>query len=231
MVRNQTARAYLGANIARALAALGVAGMVRHASVYWVGGSSRCAGAADQPACTEAQIAAYNSWLRTVIGAAGAEFLMHVDGPFWNGCWPAPCPHWNVGGYSPTSIAASGVTGLLGESWAMGSLQHAVETLRSANPLLQHVLLLNDVPNCDLDSSKKCSTGSLQGDDDDWFNILDQLGLNRTWGIWDFADGGVGDPNDYGDAKNDGSGLTLKGKLHAARAARIKTDDGGRTTW
>ena len=106
----------------------------------------------------------------------------------------------------------------------MGSLQHAVETLRAASPLLRDVLLLNDVPDCDLDKAKKCSTGSLQSDDENWFGILGQLGLNRTWGVSDFSDGGVGDSNDYGDAENDGSGLTPKGKLHAARAARMKTD-------
>jgi hypothetical protein len=60
----------------------------------------------------------------------------------------------------------------------MGSLEHAVETLRAAAPQLQ-ILLLNDVPNCDLDPAHKCSTGSLQGDDDDWFRILDTLGLNK----------------------------------------------------
>ena len=149
------------------------------------------------------------------------------------------------------------MTGILGESWAMGSLEHAVETLRAAAPQLQ-ILLLNDVPNCDLDPAHKCSTGSLQGDDDDWFRILDTLGLNKcgfrsalllfsifrvkmmpmqarvkprkensqkcagpshsTWGVWDLFDGGSGDTNSYGDAKNDGSGLTAKGKLHAARA-------------
>jgi hypothetical protein len=221
VVRNATARAYLHANIARVLGRPGIAGVVQHVSVYWVGSSKRCTGAASKPACTESQITEYNTELYSLIKNSGAQFLLHVDGPFWNGCWPAPCPHWNVAGYSPASIAASRVTGLLGESWAMGSLQHAVETLRAACPLLRDVLLLNDVPNCDLDQAKKCSTGSLQSDDEDWFNILGRLGLNRTWGVWDFADGGVGDANDYGDAKNDGSGLTTKGKLHAARAAQI----------
>lgn len=36
--------------------------------------------------------------------------------------------------------------------------------------------------------------------------------------MWDFVDGGFGDKNSYGDVMNDGSGLTRKGRLHAARA-------------
>ena len=103
----------------------------------------------------------------------------------------------------------------------MGSLQNAVTTLQAAtgSRLRDNLLLLNDVPNCDLDRTRKCSTGSLRSDDDDWFHTLGALGLNDTWGVWDLVDGGVGDVNDYGDALNDGTGLTPKGKLHAARAS------------
>jgi hypothetical protein len=85
VVRNATANAYLRKNVACALAAPGVAGKVRHASVYWLGGGQRCKGDAKQAPCSESQVAAYNTGLASTISAAGAEFLMHVDGPFWNG--------------------------------------------------------------------------------------------------------------------------------------------------
>ena len=84
VVRNATANAYLRKNVARALAAPGVAGKVRRASVYWLGGSQRCKGDAKQAPCSESQVAAYNTGLASTISAAGAEFLMHVDGPFFN---------------------------------------------------------------------------------------------------------------------------------------------------
>ena len=36
---------------------------------------------------------------------------------------------WNVAGYSPRSIRAAGAAGLLGESWASGSLRGALRVL------------------------------------------------------------------------------------------------------
>jgi hypothetical protein len=41
-----------------------------------------------------------------------------------------------------------------------------------------------------------------------------------TLQVWDFVDGGTGDSNQYGDALNDGTGLTAKGKLHRAQAQK-----------
>ena len=79
-----------------------------------------------------------------------------------------------------------------------------------------------DVPNCDDPAAKKkCSTGSLAGDTAAWFGTLARLGLNGTWGVWDFVDGGLGDANQYGDARNDGAGLSPKGLLHRAQALRL----------
>lgn len=79
-----------------------------------------------------------------------------------DGCWPAPCPSWNINGYTPASIKAADVRGLFGESWAQGSLYGGVSTLLASRAVpLDGILLVNDVPNCDIDSSVKCSLGSL----------------------------------------------------------------------
>ena len=40
--------------------------------------------------------------------------------------------------------------------------------------------------------------------------------------MWDFVDGGLGDNNQYGDALNDGTGLTEKGVLHRQRALSLR---------
>lgn len=71
----------------------------------------------------------------------------------------------------------------------MGSLGGAVHVLLESQAVAaEDVLLLNDVPNCDIPSANKtCSTGSLPGDDASWFATLAKLGLNGTWGVWDFV--------------------------------------------
>jgi hypothetical protein len=227
VVRNASARQYLLGNVRRALAVPAVAASVQFASTYWLGNSNRCTGAGSLPKCTEAQITDYVREVQQTIHEAGKRHLLHVDGPFWDGCPALPggatcnATAWNVAGYSPRSMRDAAVAGLMGESWAMGSLRRSVRALLDAKAVAtEDVLLLNDVPNCDLPAANRsCSTGSLAGDDAMWFDDLSSLGLN-AWGVWDFIDGGLGDSNEYGDARNDGGGLTAKGELHRAQALR-----------
>ena len=193
---------------------------VRFVSVYWM--SAYCA-ARGASFCSEADITTFNTALQALVRAnsppaSSFAYLQHVDGPFWEGCWPQPCnaTAWKVGGYTPKSL--QGADALLGESWVQGSLKGAVATLWTATNNTfgtSNTLLLNDVPNCDLyPSTKPCSTGSLTNDDSVWFSWLQQMGLNGTWGVWDSFDGGLYDANYYGDCLNNGTGLTAKGALH-----------------
>eukprot|EP00041_Stephanoeca_diplocostata_P021564 m.503845 g.503845 ORF g.503845 m.503845 type:complete len:415 (+) comp21853_c0_seq18:89-1333(+) len=248
VVHNTTAQAYLLKNIRTVLALDAVQQYVDHASVYWLGASTRCTGGVNVDAttvsplgggdwqvhgrdvqgsapsiCTEDDIAQYNTALRTTFASENVSFLAHVDGPFWNGCTPQPCDpkKWIVSGYSPASLKRARVDGLLGESWTMGTLVDAVETLLAFGTVpAREVVLLNDVPNCDLQSTFKCSTGSVASDTAQWFQWWQQLGLG-AWGVWDFIDGGIGDSNGYGDVLLEANGsvsLTAKGRLHAAFA-------------
>ena len=113
--------------------------------------------------------------------------------------------------------------GLLAESWVQGSLVGGLQSLQA-----QHVfdpadiLVITDVPNCDLHPSTPCATGSLAGDVAAWFQMLASVGLNGTWAVWDYVDGSRTDPsNYYGDAwSNDTVSLTAKGVLHRAQALR-----------
>ena len=121
--------------------------------------------------------------------------------------------------YNPTSIIQSGASAVMAESWTQGTLVNGVESLISSGFDRRRLLLLNDVPNCDLDPRHPCSTGSVESDTATWFKWLDALQLSQTWGVWDFIDAGLNDVNDYGDVTADGKNLTTKGRLHAARAA------------
>jgi hypothetical protein len=59
-------------------------------------------------------------------------------------------------GYSPTSLKNAHIDGLMGESWAMGSLAGALQVLlRSGAIGVRDVLMLNDVPNCDIPSAAR----------------------------------------------------------------------------
>ena len=49
-----------------------------------------CTGAGSLPKCTEAQITDYISDVLQTIHAAGMRHLLHVDGPFWDGCPALP---------------------------------------------------------------------------------------------------------------------------------------------
>ena len=137
---------------------------------------------------------------------------------------PPPCAMESIGRKLdvPTRPPAAAVAqGVMAESWCMGTLLPDARSLLAAGGATKDtLLLLNDVPDCDLDPVKKCSTGSLASDTSTWFGWLDELGLTDTWGVWQLVDGGVGDPNDYGDGTNDGTALTAKGQLHRARALK-----------
>lgn len=224
VVRNLTARRCLKANIVRALQMPVTSRVVAHVSVYWLGGSSRCNGMGGLPKCSSSDIAGYNADLGDAIRGAGMHFLAHVDGPFWDGCWPQPCSTWDVAGYGPASLnRAAGVDGIMAESWTMGSLLGGARRLLSdGTAAADTLLLLNDVPNCDLDPAKKCSTGSVASDTAAWFAWLDELELT-SWGVWDLFDGGMGDENDYGDGLDDGTGLTSKGRLHRMHGGQFAT--------
>mmetsp|Transcript_7051 Transcript_7051/g.20837 ORF Transcript_7051/g.20837 Transcript_7051/m.20837 type:complete len:175 (+) Transcript_7051:2-526(+) len=169
-------------------------------------------------------IAGYLQELVAMAAKAGIPFVAHVDGPFWAGCPTAPCPDWDVGGFSPGSLRAGGVAGVMAESWAQGNLGvAAAELIRQGGATASTLQMLCDVPNCDL-SARPCSTGNVDSDNDYWFRTINALGLS-SWGVWDLIDGGVGDPNEYGDVLNNGSGLTRKGQIHAAHARAASRSD------
>jgi hypothetical protein len=184
-------------------------------SLYWLSAAYFC----QNDACTEAQITGLNSAIASTVRNAGFKYLQHVDGPFWEGCWPQPCSSWNVNGYTPSSIA--GADALFAESWVQGSLLGGVRTLIQRGIYsATSILLVNDVPNCDLySSSHPCSTGSLASDTSTWFGWLADAGLKGTWSVWAATDGDLqsatsGNGNFYGDLLTNGTGLTAKGQLH-----------------
>ena len=224
VVRNASARSYLLANINRTLSLPRMAS-VRHASTYWLGESSRCTGRGGHQVCTEAQITDYLSSVQRVINMHAASHLVHLDGQIWEACWPQPCSPdtWGVGGYSPRSLREASVQGVMAESWAQGSLRGAVATLLAAKAVPpSELLLLNDVPNCgQANSSRPCATGTLEGDMAHWFRDLEALGLQTTFGAWDWVDGGLPQPSNYGIVSNDGSTLTEKGKIVQAQVGML----------
>jgi hypothetical protein len=253
VVRVPANRAYLLGLLGAALALPAVQQHVGFVSLYWLGASWFCAGASPSTRCTEDEIANFTADVKARVeggesggggggGGGGGSFtyLQHLDGPFWDACWPQPCPVWNISGYSPSSLAASGVQGLLAESWVQGSLLGGVKRLLAEGVVApDRLLLLTDVPNCDLyPSTHPCSTGTLAGDVAAWFGILDETGIaNGTWGVWAGLDGGLqDDANFYGDLLANATGLTLKGQLHRARAlqdaaAAAARDEGGGGGW
>ena len=154
-------------------------------------------------------------------------FLTHLDGPFWDACWPQPCAAWSYGGYSPESLNGT-ADGILAESWAMGSLVGGARALFAGGIVSpETLLLLGDTPNCDLPGGKPCSTGSLAGDIAAWTLDVQQLGVSDHWGVWALVDGGSEDVNGYGDLTQDGRNLTAKGLLHRARALAAATAAAG----
>jgi hypothetical protein len=214
VVHDARARAYLLARVGDVLAAPGVARGLVAASVYWLGAFCEAHGAGF---CAPSDIAALTRDLRGVAHAAGVAYVQHLDGTFWDACWPQPCAAWNYGGYSLASLNAT-ADGLLAESWVQGSLVGGVRALvASGVATAASVLLLDDTPNCDLSGAPPCATGSLAGDAKAWAGMLAETGV-RAWGVWDAVDGGVAGANDYGDVTNDGTNLTAKGFLHRARA-------------
>jgi hypothetical protein len=210
-VNNITARKYLNARFADILATPGVRGSVA-SSVYWMG--AYCDAQANL--CSQADVRALTISLRATSNGMGVPYLQHLDGPFWDKCWPQPCSAalWNYGGYSPLSLNGS-ADGLFAESWLMGSLRGGVEFLYSLGVVQNtSLLLLDDTPNCDMEPSHPCSSGSLSGDVSGWAATRRSLQLS-SWGVWNGVDGGRADPNFYGDVANNGSALTAKGRLHA----------------
>ena len=213
-VNNVTARSYLQARFADILSTPGVRGCVA-ASVYWLG--AYCD--AQTNLCSQADVHSLTSSLRTTANGVGVPYLQHLDGTFWDKCWPQPCDPalFNYGGYSPASLNGS-ADGLLAESWFMGSLHGGVTTLYKLGVVKNtSLLLLDDTPNCDVEPSHPCSSGSLSGDISGWAAIRRAVNV-EAWGVWDGVDGGKMDGNYYGDVANNGSVLTEKGKLHARLA-------------
>jgi hypothetical protein len=153
--------------------------------------------------------------------------LLHVDGTLWEGCWPQPCnaSAWSVGGYGPRSIGS--VSGILGESWAQGSLKGAVSTLlATTNVSRDSVLLLSDVPNCDTYASAPCSLSAtnVTTDVQTWLAWLAELQL-PSWGVWNWKDGGALDSNVYGSVWANDT-LTTKGRLFCEAAAALTNETG-----
>ena len=83
------------------------------------------------------------------------------------------------------------------------------------------LLLLDDIPNCDLEPTHPCATGTLVGDIDMWTKDLVNCSLH-AWGVWAAVDGGTNDGNFYGDLNSNGTTLTIKGMLHRKRALQLK---------
>ena len=156
VVHDPQARAYLLSAVRTVLGAEGVSGQIHFVSAYWVGASARCNGRAS--VCTEAEITALIGDLQRIANdIGGATYLQHVDGPFWNS------PGQNVSGYSARSLGQA--QGMMAESWTMGTLAKGVGSLLAAGGATRDtLLLLNDVPNCDLDPTRPCSTGSVGSD-------------------------------------------------------------------
>jgi len=231
-VLNPTARAYVLAQLAMLVTPARAAGLSA-LSLYWMGMACHSLG---EGACSEAAVHAYEAAtagaLRSAAAPAAPLVLNHVDGMFFDACWPQPCATWRYGGYSPASLNGT-ADGLLGESWAMGSLVGAVNKLYALGVYTNTTtLLLDDTPNCDLyPVAKPCSTGSLQGDVAAWGAFLPRMGLGgSTWGVWAAVDGGTGATalgNFYGDLLANGTGLTTKGGLHRARALAGGSAGGG----
>ena len=96
VVHSAAARDYLLARVAAALALPDVRANVGLVSLYWVGAASFCASGG----CSEADIAAFTAAAQAAVHASGPGFryLQHVDGPFWDSCWPQPCQTWGGGG-------------------------------------------------------------------------------------------------------------------------------------
>jgi len=216
-VNNATARAHLTAALAAILAVPALRPpAVEWASVYWMGAACHAAAA-----CSEAAVGDFTAALRAAVRAAtgGAlAYAQHIDGTFWDACWPQPCATWNYGGYSPRSLNNS-ADGIIAESWVQGSLAGGVRALLAGGVVTASTLLLvDDVPNCDLEPSHPCSTGSLAGDVAAWGATLADVGLQGTWAVWNSVDAGAADANFYGDVDRGGANLTAKGLLHRARA-------------
>lgn len=228
VVHDAAARADLLARVADIARAAVAAGATGAASVYWMGAYCLANGPGF---CAPADIAAFSAALRNAVrsGSAGAlGYYQHLDGTFWDACWPQPCAQWDYGGYSPASLLAAHPDGLLAESWAMGSLVGGVARLYAEGVVTNATLLLiDDTPNCDLEVTRPCATGSLRGDIAAWETQLAAVNCTGTWGVWDAVDGGQSDANDYGDLTNDGRNLTAKGFLHRARALATRSAAAG----
>lgn len=167
--------------------------------------------------CTQAQVRQLNEEITaTIHNHTHAKHWLHLDGPFWDKCWPSPCGDWDDAGYSPYSIDVA--DGLLPESWVQGSLKPGVKRiLADTNYTSADIWLMTDVPNCQIPGAPRCSTGSMPGDDALWFQWFDELGL-QSWSVWEFVTGGTQELNEYGDANANGT-LTAKGIRRCQRAA------------
>eukprot|EP00049_Salpingoeca_infusionum_P015818 m.311387 g.311387 ORF g.311387 m.311387 type:complete len:444 (-) comp15953_c0_seq11:329-1660(-) len=221
VVHDSDARAYLLARIADIIALQAIQEHVTFISMYWMGLSFYCT----DGRCTPNEIYEFNHAIQDTIHNSSEFFqhLLHVDGPFWEKCWPQPCSisSFNYSGYTPDSIRQ--LDGLLAESWMQGSLQGGVQMLFDLNVFnASNVLLMNDVPNCDVyPIDSPCSTGSVQSDTVGWFQVLQNLNLNNTWSVWNYIDAGLTGNNYYGDAWPNTStvtDLTTKGTLHRAQS-------------
>lgn len=182
---------------------------------------------------SSAEILAFNEAIAKTIHAHGMKFLVHVDQPFWDCApsWatsfcgkPPSGESWWEHGYTPEDIAASAGAsdGLFAESRLQGSLVPGLQYLVNHKLFTpDQLLILNDTWNCDLPNQPHCVSGptAIDKDDAQWFTSVKRVGI-ASWGVWDFTDGGAGEPNPGGDVKGDGSGLTHKGELHAAEAAK-----------
>lgn len=244
VVHNATAQEAMLGLVRAALTLPAVQQHVALVSIYWMGGSMYCQGGK----CSAADIQSYiGAQVQAVESTGNFSFLVHLDGPFWDGCWPQqagqPCDlhrgfagtkegldsecwckasAWSVNGYGPESLKHSETTqfGIFAESWTQGSLVGAVKTLlQSASIDVRALLLVNDVPNCDLYPKTHPCGGTNVSDvvatDQKWFQDLKDVGSSGKWAVWDWCDGA---DNFYGDATADGTNLTVKGQLHRAQA-------------
>ena len=204
-----------------------VSSLVHLVSVYYMG-------LATSPTQPAADVLAYNQRLKAAINGYGpsgavcpgdsqcAEYIEHVDGPFWEAGYPTPSTSWDENGYTPDDISpANGASdGLMAESWVQGSLPGGLAYLFDNGYFTRNqVMLINDIPNCD-DSSVSalgggflCATGdhasiaAVDSDNAQWFSWLRGAGVG-AWSSWDYADAGSGDVNAYGAVDAAGSTMT-----------------------
>ena len=133
------------------------------------------------PACSRDEINSLVRNITTTIKQAqpAALHYLHLDGPFWEGCWPnCTRESWDVNGYTVDAIEEA--DGVLAESWVQGSLPVGLRKVLDEWRVVRRdrIMVLNDVPNCDLYPAEvPCATGTVAGDHEVWGRWMTEVGV------------------------------------------------------